>query len=148
VGALSRGEEGTLGESDRRLYPRLNVPMLWRSPGVVANLSRTVNMSLGGARVFSDERLRLGTRLHVELLAGADNVIKVLARVVWIDELDAGSPARFDVGLEFLDVPDEMMSRLAILLGKDPFAGHNHPDAPQGEPVWADEEEEPSEKKQ
>jgi hypothetical protein len=120
--------------------------MLWRSPGVAANLSRTVNMSLGGARVFSDERLRIGTRLHVELLAAADNIIKVLARVVWIDELDAGSPARFDVGLEFLDVPNEMMSRLAVLLGKD--EDNRQGAAPQRHPVWDEEEEEPNEKKQ
>ena len=143
----SRDKEAVLAESDRRLYPRLNVPMLWRSPGVAANLSRTVNMSLGGARVFSDERLRIGTRLNIELLAGPENVIKVLARVVWIDELDAGSPARFDVGLEFLDVPNEMMSRLAVLLGKDKDNAQGI--APQPGPVWAqDEEEETNEKKQ
>lgn len=121
--------------------------MLWRSPGVAANLSRTVNMSLGGARVFSDERLRIGTRLNIELLAGPDSIIKVLARVVWIDDLDAGSPARFDVGLEFLDVPNEMMSRLAVLLGKDTDNAQGI--APQPDPVWAgDEEEETNEKKQ
>jgi hypothetical protein len=123
--------------------------MLWRSPGVVANLSRTVNMSLGGARVFSDELLKLGTRLHVELLANPESVIKVLARVVWIDELEAGSPARYDVGLEFLDVPEEMSSRLAILLGKDPNdVRRSLAKTLQAAPVWADEEEESSEKKQ
>ena len=92
--------------------------MLWRSPGMVAKL-RTVNMSLGGARVYSDDRLKLGRKLHLELLAGPDSTVQVLARVVWIDELAAGEPARYDVGLEFLDVPEEMMSRLAAIFQKD-----------------------------
>lgn len=85
---------------------------------MVATL-RTVNMSLGGARVYSDERLKLGRRLHVELLADPGCTIQVLARVVWIDELDEASPARYDVGLEFLEVPEEMTSRLAAILQKD-----------------------------
>ncbi|HEY3595378.1 MAG TPA: hypothetical protein VGL13_15935, partial [Polyangiaceae bacterium] len=69
--------------------------------------------------------------------------------VVWIDELEAGSPARYDVGLEFLDVPEEMSSRLAILLGKDPNdVRRSLAKTLQAAPVWADEEEESSEKKQ
>lgn len=137
-----------MGESDRRLYPRLNVPMLWRSPGVVATLSRTVNMSLGGARVFSDERLRLGSHLEIELLAAPDQSVSVLARVVWIDELEAGGPASFDVGLEFLEVPEAMMSRLSAILEKDEDYRKALAEAPQPDPVWGDEDEEDHEKKQ
>jgi hypothetical protein len=137
-----------LAESDRRLYPRLNVPMLWRSPGVVANLSRTVNMSLSGARVYSDERLRIGSRLEIELLAGPDEIVAVLARVVWIDELGAGGPARFDVGLEFLEVPEAMMGRLSAVLEKDEDYRRALAEIPQRDPVWADEDEEEHEKKQ
>jgi len=122
--------------------------MLWRSPGVVANLSRTVNMSLSGARVFSDERLRIGARLEIELLAAPDEIVAVLARVVWIDELEAGGPARFDVGLEFLEVPETMMSRLAAILEKDEDYRRALAEAPQPDPVWADEDEEGNEKKQ
>jgi PilZ domain len=80
--------------------------MLWRSPGVVATFSRTQNMSLGGARVFSDDKLKINTRLNLELLAGPDSTVQVLARVAWIDALGKDAPARFDVGLEFLVVPE------------------------------------------
>ena len=137
-----------MAESDRRLYPRLNVPMLWRTPGMVASLGRTVNMSLGGARVFSDEKLRIGTKLNLELLAGGDSTVQVLARVVWIDELDSKSPARFDVGLEFLEVPERMQSRLAEILEKDEDYRQALAMTPQADPVWADEEEDADEKKQ
>jgi hypothetical protein len=98
-------------------------------------------MSLGGARVYSDDRLKLGRRLRLELMAGPDSTVQVLARVVWVDELEAGSPARYDVGLEFLDVPEEMTSRLAGILQKDEdYKRHlGAPAAPTG--VWADEED-------
>jgi hypothetical protein len=122
--------------------------MLWRSAGMTSTFNRTVDMSLGGARVFSDERLRLGTRLDLELLLGPNNVVQVLARVVWIDELAAGNPARFDVGLEFLDVPEEMTSRLAVILEKDEDYRRALEATPQTDPVWADDDEEEDEKKQ
>src|SRR5882757_9855101 len=121
--------------------------MLWRSPGVVAKLSRTVNMSQTGARVFSDDRLKVGTKLNLELLADAGSTVQVLARVVWIDELAAGSPARFDVGLEFLDVPEEMMSRLVAILQKDEdFKRELETPAPR-DPVWEDDDDDDDEKK-
>ena len=92
--------------------------MLWRSPGMVAQL-RMIDVSLGGARVYSDDKLKLGTRLDLELLSSPGSTVQVLARVVWIDELEAGGPARYDVGLEFLGVPEEMRSRLASILRMD-----------------------------
>ena len=128
--------------------------MLWRSPGIVAKL-RTVNMSLAGARVYSDDRLKLGTSLQLELLAGPDSTVQVLARVVWIDELELGGPARFDVGLEFLEVPEEMTSRLAAILQKDEDYKRHLEASATPDPVWADEEQDddtqepsPGEKKQ
>ena len=92
--------------------------MLWRSSGMVAQL-RMVDVSLGGARVYSDDRMKVGTRVDLELLASPDSTVQVLAQVVWIDELGSGGPARYDVGLEFLGVAEEMRSRLASILRKD-----------------------------
>jgi hypothetical protein len=130
------------------MYPRLNVPMLWRTPGMVATLGRTVNMSLGGARVFSDERLRIGTKLNLELLAEPDSTLQVLARVVWVDELETGSPARYDVGLEFLEVPERMLSRLVAILEKDEDYRQALGVSPQEDLMWGDDEEDADEKKQ
>ena len=48
-----------------------------------------------------------------------DSTVSVLARVVWVDQLPAGSPARYDVGVEFLDVPEEMRSRLGAVLDRE-----------------------------
>jgi PilZ domain len=124
--------------------------MLWRSPGLAAKLSRTVNVSMGGARVFSDDRMKIGAKLNLELMPDPDTSVQVFARVAWIDELDEGAPARFDVGLEFLDVPEEMVSRLAAILQRDEDYKREL-DAVPRDPVWEDDEDaedEPTEKKQ
>ena len=122
--------------------------MLWRSPGWVAKFSRTVNMSQGGARVYSDEELKIGTKLNLELLVTPGSTVQVLARVAWIEELGALGPARFDVGLEFLDVPEEMMSRLGEILKKDEDYRRQLETPEPPDPVWDDEDDEDDEKKQ
>jgi hypothetical protein len=123
--------------------------MLWRSPGLVAKLSRTVNVSMGGARVFSDDRLKVGSKMNLELMPEPETSVQVLARVAWIDELQEGAPARFDVGLEFLDVPEEMVSRLAAILQRDEDFKRELEASPPRDPVWEDDDEdEEDEKKQ
>jgi hypothetical protein len=125
--------------------------MLWRSPGLAVKLSRTVNVSMGGARVFSDDRMKVGSKLNLELLPDPDTSVQVLARVAWIDELEDGAPARYDVGLEFLDVPEEMVSRLAAILQRDEDFKRELEAVPPRDPVWEDDEDvedEPTEKKQ
>jgi hypothetical protein len=144
-------EEVLLTESDRRIYPRLKVPMLWRSPGLIVKLSRTVNVSMGGARVFSDDRMKIGSKLNLELMPDPETSVQVLARVAWIDELGDGAPARYDVGLEFLDVPEEMVSRLAAILQRDEDYKRELEAPPPRDPVWEDDEDvedELTEKKQ
>jgi hypothetical protein len=125
--------------------------MLWRSPGLAVKLSRTVNVSMGGARVFSDDRMKVGSKLNLELLPDPDTSVQVLARVAWIDELEDGAPARYDVGLEFLDVPEEMVSRLAAILQRDEDYKRELEAPPPRDPVWEDDEDvedEQTEKKQ
>jgi hypothetical protein len=115
--------------------------MLWRSPGLIAKLSRTVNVSMGGARVFSDDRMKVGSKLNLELMPDAETTVQVLARVAWIDELPEDAPAKFDVGLEFLDVPEEMVSRLAAILQRDEDFKRAVESEPR-DPVWEDDEDE------
>jgi len=124
--------------------------MLWRSPGLAAKFSRTVNVSMGGARVFSDDPMKIGAKVNLELLPDPDTSVQVLARVAWIDKLGDGAPARFDVGLEFLDVPEEMVSRLAAILQRDEDYKRELAAMPR-DPVWEDDEDvedETTEKKQ
>jgi hypothetical protein len=71
-----------------------------------------------------------------------ETTVQVLARVAWIDELSDDAPAKYDVGLEFLDVPEEMVSRLAAILQRDEdFQPAIEAEAAR-DPVWEDDEDE------
>ena len=103
--------------TDRRHYPRLSANVIWRSASLHALRRPVVDISFGGMLVYSDEVVPVGRRLEIELLRAEDATIELHARVVRVDTLRAGAPARYDVALEFLDVPDSAKSRLADLLG-------------------------------
>jgi hypothetical protein len=77
----------------------------------------TQDISLGGMRVFSDERFRVGGRLDLDVLLPDGTSVRCWAEVVWLVELDAGAPANFDVGLRFTDMAPADIQRLAAVLG-------------------------------
>ncbi len=81
--------------------------MLWRPVGMIGPRRPTVDVSLGGMRMYCDELLKVGVRLELDLLLQDEDSIEFLARVVRVEVLPAGSPAAFDVALEFLDVTPE-----------------------------------------
>ena len=64
-----------------------------------------------------DEKQKPGSRLELELFLSGDVSVTVLAEVVWVETLPEGAPARFDVGLRFVDVRPEDLERIAALLG-------------------------------
>ncbi len=105
---------------DRRHYPRLNAHVFWRSPGLRGPRRQVKDVSLGGMRMYSDESIPVGTRLELELLMPEDRPgtapIELLARVVWVDFLPGSEPARCDVAVEFLDVPESARERLVAVL--------------------------------
>lgn len=74
-----------------------------------------LDVSLGGARIYSDARHAPGERLKLELLAEGSE-LSFTAEVVWVEELAAEAPARFDIGLKFVDVDDKTRKALAELL--------------------------------
>lgn len=73
-------------------------------------------MGLGGMRVYSDEAFKVGARFDVELFFPDASSITCLAEVVWIRDLEPGSPAAYDVGLQFLHIPAAKQERLRELL--------------------------------
>jgi Tfp pilus assembly protein PilZ len=74
-----------------------------------------VDVGLGGMRVFSDEPFQIGARFEVELFLPDSSSIACLTEVVWIRSLPDG-PAKYDVGLQFLDVPEDGQDRLTEVL--------------------------------
>ena len=92
---------------ERRRYPRVMAPVLWRETGPPPQRRQTrrqqiSNISLGGVRIYSDERLEVGQELNLEFFLPAGTSIEARARVIWFRELPPGAPGLYDVGIEFV----------------------------------------------
>jgi c-di-GMP-binding flagellar brake protein YcgR len=104
--------------SDRRRYPRVQAEVLCRPAGtaLLHHRRNTKDISLGGMRVFSDEDFAVGRRLDLDVLLPDGASVRCWAEVVWIQRLDDGGPARWDVGLKFTDMEPSDIRRLASVL--------------------------------
>jgi c-di-GMP-binding flagellar brake protein YcgR len=94
-------------DDERRQYPRVAAPMYCRpARRRLLRRRKVVDVGLGGMRVYSDDAYEPGERLEIDLLtADGDDFVTVLTEVVWIREVAGSSPAAFDVGLRFLEIP-------------------------------------------
>ena len=103
--------------AERSEFPRVSAPMYCRpARRRLLRRRKVVDVGLGGMRVYSDDEHKVGSRMEIDLLqAEGDEFVTCLAEVVWIRELPGG-PARYDVGLRFLDVPAEARAMIAKLV--------------------------------
>ncbi len=97
---------------DRRRFPRLTSRVYYRIGKSQSLRQRVSNISMGGVRIYSDTRWHVGDKVQIELhfpngFSGIGS-----ARVVWIKELPPDSGAGYDVGLEFLELPEEAIKEL------------------------------------
>jgi hypothetical protein len=76
-----------------------------------------IDISLGGVRIFSDDKLRIGELLKMEFFLPDVEPVTYTAEVVWIVPLPTGSPARFDVGLKFIQLDPAAITLLMGVLG-------------------------------
>ncbi|HEY1958253.1 MAG TPA: PilZ domain-containing protein [Polyangiaceae bacterium] len=102
--------------AERRRYRRLQVPVFCRAAGIITR-RHPIDMSLGGVRIFSDQRFAKGERLTLEMMT-EDALTPFTAEVVWIEELPPGSPATYDVGLRFHDVDPTQAAILEKILSQ------------------------------
>jgi c-di-GMP-binding flagellar brake protein YcgR len=111
----------TSDEHNRRQFKRVQAPVYCRPMGLSLRFlqpkqQRPQDISLGGMRIYSDEPIKKGTKLELELFLPDASSVTCKVEVVWIDALPAGSPAKHDVGLKFIDISTEDKSRLASVL--------------------------------
>jgi len=92
---------------DRRLYRRFDAAIRVRPVSILARAvpRRVHDVSLGGLRAYTDETYRVGARLELELHFQVGQAV-VLAEVVWVQVNGAGAPARYDVGLRYVDAAE------------------------------------------
>ncbi|MFP2924887.1 PilZ domain-containing protein [Pyxidicoccus sp. 3LG] len=109
---------------DRRSFPRLQAPLYSRPARLHFGAKQEVlDVSRGGARIYSDELHAQGSQLELELFLSNGDSLECTARVVWTTKLPPGAVARYEVGLAFLDGPPTMLSRLKPLLVSDALDG-------------------------
>ena len=118
--ARARGPYPGVTVSDRRRYPRVQANVIYRPAGarIFHHKRNTQDISLGGMRVFADEQFPLGMRLDLDVLVGNGEWIRCWAEVVWSVELNSGGPAKFDIGLRFIDMSPSDAQRLASVLAR------------------------------
>ena len=110
-----------MNESDRpefrrRRFPRVKAPVQYRAIKVLSPQRRIHNISPVGVRIYSDEQLREDDQLEIELFLPNGQTIIATARVAWINKLPPDEDARFDVGLEFINLPANATQELKYML--------------------------------
>lgn len=103
---------------NRRQYPRLNAPIYCRPARFTSPRTPLVNIGLGGIRVYSDKSFKVGERLEIELFLPDNSSITSNVKIVWTNQLD-GSTAKYDVGLQFLEIEGGDLRRLAGILKQE-----------------------------
>ncbi|MEZ4272155.1 MAG: PilZ domain-containing protein [Myxococcota bacterium] len=103
-------------EHNRRQFPRIKTPIYCRPTGQARN--PLVNIGLGGVRVFSDDPARVGERLEIELFLPDESSLICKVQVAWVSLLPEDAPAKYDVGLEYVDVPPGGLQRIAAVVEK------------------------------
>ncbi len=101
---------------NRRKYPRFNAPVCYRSASIFSPRKPLINISLGGIRIYSEDKFKIGKRLELELLLPNDIVLTCTVRVVWQNPFPEGSKTKYDIGLQFLDLPVDGLQYLTKLL--------------------------------
>ncbi len=103
---------------DRRKFHRARAAILVRPAGPLARVAPRLvkDISLGGLRALSDDKQKLGARLELELVFPGGEPATCLAEVVWIEELARGAPAKYEMGLRFVQVEPEDLERISSIL--------------------------------
>ena len=103
-------------KTERRRYPRVMAPVFYRDAKSRRTKRRISNLSLGGVRIFSDERLEAGEKLALEFFLPDGSTVKAVTRVVWVKEMPEDAEAVYDVGMEFLELSESDTDKLKKVL--------------------------------
>lgn len=78
------------------------------------------DISLGGVCVFTDDTHQIGEHLELELFLPSGETVTLDTQICWIDKLGPSDPAKFEIGLQYLDVAAEDLARIEAVLKDKP----------------------------
>lgn len=71
-----------------------------------------INISLGGMLISSESPLEIEERIPMEILLPGDTQMKFMGRIASRLKVREEGDSRYDVGIEFVEMPDEEMMKL------------------------------------
>jgi len=104
---------------DRERFPRVQAPLFHRPVTwfAIGMYRRSAPPTHGGFRAYTDEKQKRGTLLEVEIfLPERSGSVTVVAEIAWVEALPEGSPARFEVGMQYVKVNPDDLKRLEPVL--------------------------------
>lgn len=128
--------------ANRRKYRRIPAPIHCRPAGedFFAQHLEPIDISFGGLRTYSDEEYVVGTFLRLDIFFSGVAPVTINAEVMWVKALGRGAPARFDLGLAFVDLKADALNVLRRVFGQtersdpppamQPSRGEGSPGAP------------------
>jgi hypothetical protein len=96
--------------SYRRIQaPSSHRPTSWGAQGLLRGRDRGAGL---GVRSYSDEPLKAGRLLELDVFLPSGGQVTALVQVEWCDPLPQGTPARFDVGLRVVQMAPDALAAL------------------------------------
>lgn len=104
---------------NRPRYRRIDAPIYhrpasWFARGLRGGIS---SPEVTGVRSYSDDRLKPGRMLEMDVFPPGGGSFRALVEVAWCDEMPQDFPARYDVGMRVVQVESGGLSRLQDVLG-------------------------------
>ena len=120
MGGVARGRPVDMlpvRPSYRRIQaPIYHRPTSWFSRGIRRQPDAPF---LGGFRSYSDDALKPGRLLEIDVFLPAGGEVTVLVEVEWCDPIPGGAPARYDVGMRLVQIDPAERNRLETVLARE-----------------------------
>ena len=91
-------------EKNRRQFKRVKADILCRSAPFSLSRKPIQDIGIGGLRVFSDEKQKIGKNLEIELFPPNTKSFSCTVKVIWMNELGHKGAANYEIGLQFIKI--------------------------------------------
>ena len=102
---------------NRRQFPRVKAPVYFSPTDDYAPKKQVFDIGLGGVKIQSDYRLQVGERLNIDLHLPDESSLRCHAKVMWLESTANNGHSSFNMGLQFVEVTQEDLQRLAAIIG-------------------------------